>query len=100
MAGVQVRTRGVTMVLAREPEGRTAVAHLVARVRALFASALERAHGAGLVSPEITPDDLVLVLTMVEGALVGVPMDEAPGVAHRVVRLVGPALRTGPDPAA
>lgn len=99
MADVQVRTRGVTMVLAREPEGRAAVEHLVARLRALFESALARAHATGLVPPEITADDLVLVLAMVEGALVGVAPDAAPTVAHRVVRLVAPALRFGPAPA-
>jgi AcrR family transcriptional regulator len=99
MADVQVRTRGVTMVLAREPEGEAAVEHLVARLRAVFEAALTRAHASGLVAPEITADDLVLVLAMVEGALVGVAPDAAPAVAHRVVRLVGPALRSGPTPA-
>lgn len=96
MAGVQARTRGVMLVLAREPEGEAQIELLVGRLRVLFGATLEHARDAGLVSPEVTVADLLLVLAMVEGALVGVPMDQAPEVARRVVELVTPALRTGP----
>jgi AcrR family transcriptional regulator len=96
MADVQVRTRGVMMVLAREPDGEARIGLLVARIRALFESTLARGRAAGLVASDITADDLLLVLGMVEGALVGVPLDRAPAVAHRVVALVGPALRALP----
>lgn len=96
MAGVQARTRGVMLVLAREPEGEAQIELLVSRLRVLFGTTLEHARDADLVSPEVTVADLLLVLAMVEGALVGVPMDRAPEVARRVVELVTPALRTGP----
>lgn len=96
MAGVQARTRGVMLVLAREPEGEAQIELLVSRLRVLFDATLEHARDAGLVSPDVTAADLLLVLAMVEGALVGVPMDRAPEVARRVVELVTPALRTGP----
>lgn len=96
MADVQVRIRGVTMVLAREPDASAHVAPLLSRLRALFDRTVRRGQEAGLVSPDITADDLVLLLGMVEGALVGVPLDQVHDVADRVVRLVEPAIRTGP----
>lgn len=96
MAGAQARTRGVALVLAREPEGEAQIERLVSRLRVLFETTLGRGREAGLVSAEVTVDDLLLVLAMVEGALVGVPLDQAPAVAQRVVELVTPALHTGP----
>ncbi len=96
MSDVQVRTRGVMMVLAREPDGEARIEHLVARIRTLFETTLADAREAGLVSADVTADDLLLVLAMVEGALVGVPLDQAPAVAHRVISLVAPGLHTGP----
>ncbi len=99
MAEIQARTRGVMLVLAREPEGEAQIERLVSRLRVLFEATLERARAAGLASPSVTVDDLLLVLAMVEGALVGVPLDRAPEVARRVVELVTPALRTGPGTA-
>lgn len=96
MTGVQARTRGVMLVLAREPEGEAQIERLVDRLRVLLEAALERAREAGLVSPSVTVEDLLLVLAMVEGALVGAPLDDAPAIAKRVVDLVTPALRTGP----
>lgn len=96
MAEIQARTRGVMLVLAREPEGEAQIERLVSRLRVLFDATLERGREAGLVAPSVTVADLLLVLAMVEGALVGVPLDRAPDVARRVVELVTPALRTGP----
>ena len=100
MADIQARTRGVMLVLAREPEGEAQIELLVSRLRVLLGAILERAGDAGLVSREVGVEDLLLVLAMIEGALVGVPLDQAPAVAHRVVELVTPALRTGPALAA
>lgn len=99
MAEIQARTRGVMLVLAREPEGEAQIERLVGRLRVLFDATLERAREAGLASPSVTVADLLLVLAMVEGALVGVPLDRAPEVAQRVVELVTPALRAGPGTA-
>lgn len=96
VADIQARTRGVTLVLNREPDGQERVAGLAARLRALFDVALAQGRAAGLVSPDVTPDDLLLVLAMIEGAIVGVPMTEAGAVARRVVELVTPALRARP----
>ncbi len=96
MAEVQARTRGVILVLAREPEGEAQIERLVSRLRVVFEATLERARDAGLVSPDVTVDDLLLVLAMVEGALVGARLEGAPAIARRVVELVTPALRTGP----
>lgn len=98
MTEVQVRTRGVMMVLAREPDGEVRIERLVTRIRSLYETTLTRAHAAGLVSPEVTAHDFVLVLAMVEGAIVGVPLDRAQVLARRVVRLVEPGLSTGPAP--
>lgn len=99
MAETQARTRGVAMVLARETDGEARIQHLVTRITALFDVTLAGGRDAGLVSPDVSSADLLLVLSMLEGALVGVPLDEAPRVAHRVVELVTPAVRAVPAPA-
>ena len=96
LAGTQARTRGVMLVLAREPEGEAQIELLVSRLRVLFEAALERGRAAGLVSPAVTVPALLLVLAMVEGSLIGAQLDDAPALARRVVELVTPALRTGP----
>lgn len=99
MADVQARARGVSLVLARETGGEDRIMALVARTRTLFETALERGRAAGLIAPDVTPDDLLLVLGMLEGALVGVPLEQAPAVAQRVIQFVTPALRAGSTPA-
>ncbi len=96
MAAVQASTRGVMLVLAREPEGELQIERLVGRLRVLFEAALERARTAGLVAPDVTIEDLMLVPALVEGALVGDPLDRAAARARRTVELIIPALRTGP----
>lgn len=96
MANIQARTRGVMLVLAREPDGEAQIELLVSRLRVLLDATLERARAAGLVSHDVSVEDLLLLLAMIEGALVGVPLERAPAVAGRVVELVTPALRTGP----
>lgn len=95
IVGVQARTRGVMVIVAREPEGRERLRSLGDRTRAVCARALERSRTAGVVAPEVTVDDVLLVLGMVEGALVGLPLDQAPAVAERVLRVVLPALTGG-----
>lgn len=92
---IQARTRGVTLVLSREPDGDAHVARIADRMRTLFDVAITQGRAAGLVAPDITADDVMLVLGMLEGALVGVPPEQADAVAHRVLALVTPALRGG-----
>jgi len=42
---------------------------LTERVRDLFAPRLELARAAGVVRPDLTPDDMVVVLSMIDGAM-------------------------------
>lgn len=99
MAEVQAHARGVAMVLARESDGEARIQHLIARIIAMFETTLARGREAGIVSPDMSASDLMLVLSMLEGALVGVPLDDARDVARRVVEIVTPALRSVPTPA-
>ncbi|NLE70585.1 MAG: TetR/AcrR family transcriptional regulator [Actinomycetales bacterium] len=96
MVGIQARTRGVMVILSRDPGGHRRMRGLEDRTRALLAVALERSQAAGVVAPTVTVDDLLLVLGMVEGALVGLPFEGAPDAAERVLQLVLPALTRGP----
>ncbi len=101
MAAAQVRTRGVLVVLTRdtEPEGGTGaerLRRLEDRVRTMAGTALARSQAAGRVAADLTVEDVLLVLRMVEGALAGRTIEEAPAVAERVLRLVMPAVTGGP----
>lgn len=96
MVAVQTRARGVMGILSREPAGRQRIRGLAERTRRMFAVALELSQKAGVVPADVTADDLLLVIGMVEGALVGLPLDQAPGRAERVLSLVLPALTGGP----
>ncbi len=96
MIGVQARTRGVAVIISRAADAQARTRDLEARTRASCAVALARSQDAGVVAPDVTADDLLLVLGMVEGALVGLPLERAPAAAERVLRLVLPALTAGP----
>lgn len=104
MVASQVRTRGVMVIISREtesPDG-SAVAERMRRIEERAAvvagAALARSQQAGLVSPDVTAQDIVLLLAMLEGALVGHPLERAPAIAERVLRLALPGLLHGPAP--
>jgi AcrR family transcriptional regulator len=75
-------------------EGR--VRALADRVRALFAPRLAAAGAAGLTSADITLDDLMTALAMIEGAIAA-PLGDRGGrerTARRVVELIMNGLRS------
>jgi AcrR family transcriptional regulator len=73
------------------------LADLRARVRAVLAETLARSRPAGLLRDDVSADDLVLVLTMVNGALTGITTVRARrAAAGRAFELASRGLRDHP----
>lgn len=96
IAALQSQTRGIQPLLLRAEKGHERLAAVGERTRRLFADPLATSQGAGVVSREITVEDLILVLDMLEGALSRLSREEAPTVARRALALLLPTLTDGP----
>lgn len=72
-------------------EGLASIAH---DTRALFVDALPVSRAAGTVRPDVTVDDLMLVLYMVEGVISGHTRDDAERVRSRCLDMVAPSIFT------
>jgi len=70
MIAAQLRSQGLIAAIRAGEVEETQVERLTARVRALVAPRLEAARAAGLVRPDLTADDALTVLAMVDGAAV------------------------------
>jgi AcrR family transcriptional regulator len=71
------------------------LAELRARMHAVLEGALERSRPAAILAPQVSAEDLVLLLNMVNGALGGVVVDaERSAVAARALALALDGLRT------
>jgi AcrR family transcriptional regulator len=69
MVAAQLRSQGlVTAIRAGEVE-ESQIERLTERVRGLMAPRLETARAAGLVRPDLTTEDTLIVLAMVDGAV-------------------------------
>ena len=101
IASNQPSMRGLTPLLATTPDGHEQLRALGERTRALFEAPLTASHRAGTLAPWVTPDDLVLVLAMVEGVNQTVPPSRAAVTVERCLHLVThgitekPSSRTG-----
>lgn len=96
IAELQGQARGIQPLLLRAATGRERLATLSSRTRALLAGPLATSKRAGVISDDITIEDLLVAVDMVEGALGSLGRDEAPGVARRAFSLLIPALQNGP----
>jgi len=96
VAELQGNARGIQPLLLRAATGRERLATLNQRTRDLLAGPLATSQQAGVISSEVTIEDLLMVIDMVEGALARLSRTEAPAVAKRAFQLVLPALASGP----
>ncbi|HVX33793.1 MAG TPA: helix-turn-helix domain-containing protein [Solirubrobacterales bacterium] len=69
MVAGQLRSQGLIAAIRAGEVDEHQVERLTGRVRALIAPRLEAARAAGLVRPDLTADDALTVLAMVDGAV-------------------------------
>jgi AcrR family transcriptional regulator len=69
MVAAQLRSQGLIAAIRAGEVDEAQVERLTERVRALMAPRLEAARAAGLVRPDLTADDALTVLAMVDGAV-------------------------------
>jgi AcrR family transcriptional regulator len=69
MVAGQLRSQGLIAAIRAGEVDESEVERLTERVRALMAPRLEAARAAGLVRPDLTPEDALIVLAMVDGAV-------------------------------
>ena len=96
IAELQGEARGIQPLLLRASSGRERLSQLSARTRKLLEGPLRVSQDAGELSSELTVDDLLLVIDMVEGALGNLSRAETAGAARRAFSLLVPALSNGP----
>ena len=87
-AGMLVSIQDLVGILRAEATLAPVLAELRARVRAVLEQTLERSRGVGVVRGDVTADDLVLVLNMVNGALgAAAGTSERPAAAARALEI-------------
>lgn len=92
--GEQVRFRGLAAAIRREEVDEAGVEKLTDQIKELFAAPLAAALEAGRVRADLTVDDALMVLGMVDGPLAGVTdRGERELVAGRTLDLVLDGLR-------
>lgn len=69
VVAAQLRSQGLIGAIRAGEVEESQVQGLTERVRDLFAPRLELARAAGIVRPDLTPDDMVVVLSMIDGAI-------------------------------
>jgi AcrR family transcriptional regulator len=89
----QPELAGLHSYLLTVPQGHAQVAALTERARRLFAEHLPTSRDAGAVRPDVTVDDLILVLAMVEGVVAGHDRSQVHDAVARCLAMVLPALR-------
>jgi AcrR family transcriptional regulator len=65
----QLRSQGLIGAIRAGEVEESQVRGLTERVRDLFAPRLEAARAAGVVRPDLTADDMIVVLSMIDGAM-------------------------------
>ena len=96
IAELQGEVRGIQPLLLRAENGRERLDALNARTRSLLEGPLHVSQEAGQISPDLTVDDLLLMIDMVEGALGNLARSDATATSRRAFSLLLPALRDGP----
>jgi AcrR family transcriptional regulator len=97
MVAAQLRSQGLISAIRAGEVEESDVRRLTERVRELFAPRLEAARAAGLVRLDLTPDDLTIVLAMVDGPIAPLrDRDERAAVAARAFEIAIDGLRLRP----
>lgn len=93
----QLRSQGMIGAIRAGEVEESQVQGLTDRLRDLFAPRLEVARAAGLVRPDLTADDLLMVLSMVDGALAPLhDFGERERASARAFEIVLDGLRVKP----
>jgi AcrR family transcriptional regulator len=91
----QLRSHGLIGAIRAGEVDEGRVRELTERTRALFAPRLEVAQAAGLASADLTLDDMMTVLKMIDGAFATLgDRDERERTARRVVEIIMDGLRS------
>jgi AcrR family transcriptional regulator len=69
VVAAQLRSQGLIGAIRAGEVEESQVQGLTERVRDLFAPRLELARAAGIVRPDLTPDDMIVMLSMIDGAM-------------------------------
>jgi AcrR family transcriptional regulator len=69
VVAAQLRSQGLVGAIRAGEVEESQVRGLTERVRDLFAPRLELARAAGIVRSDLTPDDMIVVLSMIDGAM-------------------------------
>ena len=94
MVAAQLRSQGLIAAIRAGEVEESQVERLTERVRALVAPRLEAARAAGLVRPDLTADDALIVLAMVDGAVAPLrDPDERERVSARAFEIALDGLR-------
>lgn len=97
IVAAQLRSQGLIGAIRAGEVEEIEVERLTERVRALFVPRLEAARAAGRVRPDLTPDDLTIVLGMVDGPIAAIrDRGEREKVAGRAFEIVIDGLRLRP----
>ena len=99
IAELQGEARGIQPLLLRAQNGRERLGALNARTRELLEGPLRVSQEAGEISDQLTVDDLILMVNMVEGALGNLSRANATQTSRRAFELLLPALGDGPGTA-
>lgn len=96
IAELQGEARGIQPLLLRAENGRERLSVLHARTRELLEGPLRVGQEAGEISDQLTVEDLILMMNMVEGSLDHLPRADTAQTSRRAFSLLLPALHDGP----
>jgi AcrR family transcriptional regulator len=97
VVAAQLRSQGLIGAIRTGEVEESQVRGLTERVRDLFAPRLEAARAAGLVRDDLTPDDVIVVLSMIDGAMAPLrDRGEREAVAMRAFEIALDGLRMRP----
>ncbi|HEY2480517.1 MAG TPA: helix-turn-helix domain-containing protein [Solirubrobacterales bacterium] len=95
MVAAQLNSQGLIEAIRAGEVEESQVKRLTERVRALFTPRLAAAQAAGLVREDLTPDDVIVVLAMVDGAIAPLRgRSEREAVASRAFEIAVDGLRS------
>jgi AcrR family transcriptional regulator len=94
IVAAQLRSQGLISAMRTGEVDEALVLRLTERIRVLFAPRLEAARAAGLVRPDLTVDDLTIVLGMIDGPIASLrDRAEREAVASRAFEIAIDGLR-------
>jgi AcrR family transcriptional regulator len=84
----QATMAGFLALLRSAPEGHARIAELTSRLRQLLGKHIPAAHAAGVLPAHMDVEDLLLVLSMMEGIIASLDPEEVPPARSRLLALL------------